>query len=170
MRDPKASRNKKSCDVLHQDIQATGEIRCIKPKNNFKRDKSHLLRLQNSEHLTICLTWKTTLDAQLYNYHSKNILIIGIFSPLGSRSLFLVCVSAERGVDVGMSAVLAPCVAVTVETLTSLTSSELSLTIGVSLGGKMICRSTWSSSSSVCLAVCVPGNKDTAFKDSQTTT
>ena len=36
--------------------------------------------------------------------------------PLGSKSLFLVCVCAERGVDVGMSAVLAPTVAVSVDT------------------------------------------------------
>ena len=79
------------------------------------------------------------------------------FSPLGSRSLFLVCVSAERGIDVGMSAVLAPCVAVTVETLTSLTSCEVSLLIGDSLAGMMICRSTCSTFSSPCLAVWVPG-------------
>lgn len=79
-----------------------------------------------------------------------------IFLPLGSRSLFLVCVSEERGVDVGMSAVLAPCVAVTVDTPTSLTSSKLFLLIGESLGGRMICRSTCSTSSSSCFMVCVP--------------
>lgn len=79
-----------------------------------------------------------------------------IFLPLGSRSLLLVCVSAERGVDVGMSAVLAPCVAVTVDTLTSLTSSTLFLLIGNSLGGKMICRSACMISPSSCFMVCVP--------------
>lgn len=78
------------------------------------------------------------------------------FLPLGSRSLFLVCVSAERGVDVGMSAVLAPCVAVTVDTCTSLTSSTLILLIGESLAGRMNCRSICSISSSACFTVCVP--------------
>lgn len=79
-----------------------------------------------------------------------------IFLPLGSRSLFLVCVSAERGVDVGMSAVLAPCVAVTVDTPTSLTSSTLFPFIGEGLGGRMICRSTCITFSSSCFMVCVP--------------
>ena len=55
-----------------------------------------------------------------------------------------------------MLAVLAPTVAVSVDTHTSLTSSRLFLLIGISLGGRMICLSICSRSSSSCLIVCVP--------------
>ena len=61
--------------------------------------------------------------------------------PLGSKSLFLVCVSVERGVDVGMSEVLAPTVAVSVDTYTSWTLSNGVCLIGDSLEGRMICLS-----------------------------